>query len=185
MRERATNEQAPLLKSSKLWQTAMYLSFGIILIVFLVVIFFMRGSIRDLSKDSSVISLTTNATQTIAMIINKNKNTFADSRDTCWNQKNPYQPCSEENKIDAGAYAIRGTREAAWLEGPLTTAMQNDDFMLSEDQIRNSLKGFAKTDTRYNQAVYISYMNEKLMQIDIETMNNEGDRDRQTIYLSR
>lgn len=148
--------------------------------------FILRSTIRDLGKDPSLVSISNNSAFNVVVLINRNKNTFAENKDECWNQKHPYAACNEANKLVEGNYALRGSQDRKWLEGPYEENIENSSFEIPTQNVREALGGFMQTETRYYQTIGISYPDgPDKMHIDIETINNKGDSIAETITIKK
>lgn len=137
------------------------------LFVFMIVIMMFRQTVNDLGKDPSLNFMNIKASFEVAVLINKNKNKFADQLDECWNQKNPLLPCSPENKIEEGDYMIRGI-DQKWLD-------RTESFEIPEEQLRGWLDTII-ADRVYYQKIHITYPAENEMKVAIETWNTFGEK---------
>jgi hypothetical protein len=170
----------------KMWRVGIWVTVGIAVIIFAVFMMILRSTIHNMSKDPSLVSISSNSAFNIVTLINKNKNTFAENKDDCWNQKHIYASCNKSNKLVEGKYALRGSEDRKWLEGPYDEDIQSSSFEIPAQNIREALGGFMKTETRYYQAINISYPDsEDKMNVEIMTMNDKGDTHTETITIKK
>lgn len=147
----------------------------ILVIVFVIFALIFRQSIKQISKDPSVTSLTNESIFRIIQIVNTNKNRAPE----CWNMMNPLEACDDSNQLTAGNYELKGTKELKWLEGPI-----EGEFKLSDDFVRDTLAGFMLEDKQYYQTISIDFPQPDTMQIMVMTENNDGDKGSQLINLN-
>ena len=147
------------MKSKKI-RTTLWILIAVFIIAIGGLMIFLRITINNISQDPQLVNLTGDSTLKIAQIININKNT-----NDCWNQKNPYIPCTESNKLTEGVYTLHGTNDIFWLEGP----DKNQSFVMKKPN--------------YTQKITISYPDKDTLQAEIETKNTEGGTYSQSITL--
>lgn len=147
----------------------------LLVVVFIIIGLIFRQSIKQISKDPSVTSLTNESIFRIIQIVNVNKN----RGEECWDMTNPLNPCDETNRLTQGNYELKGTKELKWLEGPI-----EDKYELSDDFVRDTLAGFMLGDKQYYQTISIDFPQPDLMQIMVMTENNDGDTSSQLINLN-
>ena len=156
---------------------------GVSLIAIGALITLLRSTIGDIDKDPSLVTLTNKSALKVVQIINTNKNLNSSN---CWNQKNPYVPCNDSNKIEPGTYILRGGNDAFWLEGPQTNLFNKDIFALQDDYVRNELGGFLLKGQHYFQKIIISYpKSQEKMNIIIETQNADKQEFSQSLTLKK
>lgn len=136
----------------------------IVVIVFVIMAILFRQSVKQISKDPNLTSLTNESVFRIIRIINLN-----DKSD------NP-------REFSEGFYELKGTQDYKWLEGPLQKQEKRTE--LSEDFIRETLAGFMLTDRQYYQTIKITYPSGEVMQIFVKTENDIGDINTQLINLN-
>lgn len=176
--KKATNKSYRL---SKL-RAAFYIVIGISLVVFGAVLVVLRSSISEISQDPYIVSLTNDATFKVVQIINRNKNLYEDI-ENCWNMKNPFEGCSEDNEIIEGNYILNGGDTGYEFKGPYTGTTKSELFQLSEDHVRDVLGGFKYANVTYYQIIRIEYPDVNLMNIEVETITDHGDKSSQEITI--
>jgi hypothetical protein len=164
------------------FRAGFYIIIGISLIVFGAVLIVLRSSITEISQDPYLVTLNNNATFKTVQIINRNKNLYEDI-ENCWNMKNPFEGCSEENEITEGNYVLKGIDGGYKLEGPYDGVIESDIFQLSEERVRETLGGFKFANVTYYQIIRIEYPDVNYMNIEVETINDRGDKLSQEITL--
>ncbi|MFC1656103.1 hypothetical protein ACFL3C_04490 [Patescibacteria group bacterium] len=170
----------------KMWRVGIWITVAVAIIIFAVFMFILRSTIRDISKDPSLTSISSNSAFNVVMLINKNKNIFAENKDDCWNQKHTYASCNESNKLVEGKYALRGSEDRKWLEGPYDEKIESMSFEIPHHNVREALGGFMKTEMKYYQTINISYPDdEEKMNVEILTMNDKGDKHSETITIKK
>jgi hypothetical protein len=170
----------------KLWKIGIWVTVIVAIVIFAVFMLMLRNTISEISKDPSLTSLNNTASFNVVTLMNRNKNTFADRVNECWNQKHPFAACNEENKIIEGKYALRGSKDMYWLEGPFNEGIKHSLFEIPEYNIREILGGFMLSEKTYYQIIHISYpKDENHMQIEVETVNDNGGVAKQTINLKK
>jgi len=162
-------------KLLKKWRKIIWILLILLILCFVVMALIFRQSVKQISKDPSVTSLTNEGVFRIIQITNINKNRGED----CWNMKNPLNPCNVLNQLTEGNYALKGTAETKWLEHSASKSTK-----LSEDFIRETLGGFMMADLEYYQTIKITYTSDETMQVEVETTNNNGDTSYQLINLN-
>ncbi len=162
-------------KSLDIWRKAIWVAMVLLVVVFVVMGFVFRQSIKQISKDPSLTSLTNESIFRIIQIVNVNKN----RGEECWDMMNPLEPCDDTNRLTKGNYELKGTSELKWLEGPI-----KGRYELSDDFIRDTLAGFMLGDKQYYQTIEIEFPQPDLMQVMVVTENNDGDTSSQLINLN-
>ncbi len=170
----------------KMWRVGIRVTVAIAIIIFAVFMIILRSTIQDISKDPSLISISNNSAFNVVMLINKNKNTFVEDKDECWNQKHTYASCIKANELVEGRYALAGSENRRWLEGPYDEEIDSSSFEIPTRNIREALGGFMKTETKYYQTIEISYpKDENEMYVKISTVNDKGDKHTETITIKK
>ena len=126
-----------------LWKSFLWSIIGISAVIFIAFLILIKITMKNVSRDPSVNTLTNEAVFQMVQLINRDKNTFADRLDECWNQKNPFTDCTPENTIKEGDYILAG-KELMWLEGPLSESFPGDNYLVDEERARDTLEVFWK-----------------------------------------
>lgn len=147
-------------KTLKIWRKAIWVVMILLIIVFVVMGLMFRQSIKQISKDPSVTSLTNEGVFRVIQVMNLN------------------DKIHKPKEYKEGFYALKGTQEYKWLEEA------NERTELSEDFIRETLAGFMIEEHDYYQTIEITYPSDEVMQIYVKTENNDGDTSSQLINLN-
>ena len=160
-KKRTSEKQEKVLKK---WRKTLQILMIIVVVVFVILAILFRQSVKQISEDPNLTSLTNESVFRIVRIMNLNENS------------------DEPRKFEKGYYELKGTKDYKWLEGPLQK--QEKRAELSEDFIRETLAGFMLTNKEYYQTIQITYPSQQIMRIFVKTENNDGDINTQLINLN-
>lgn len=152
------NKKSKWRKST--WRKAIWIAMTVFIVLFVIFALIFRQSLKQISKDPSLTSLTNESVFRIMQIINLNEKS------------------DQPQKFEEGYYELKGTRDYKWLEKSEAKTKLSDDF------VRDTLAGFMLENRDYYQTIEIKYPTPDEMQISVTTENNNGDTSNQLIKLN-